>query len=79
MLSRVMGRVGDMDNKTTFAMLALLVWMITFCVLVVSALQASCFFLHETYHKKLLLTALVNLVCMVYFITINFTNNNGGE
>lgn len=52
-----------MNTKTTFAMLALLAWMLTFCVIVVSALQASCFFPHETYQKKLLLTSLVNMVC----------------
>jgi uncharacterized membrane protein len=61
-----------MNTKTTFTMLALLAWMVTFCVIVVSALQASCFFLHDTYQKKLLLTSLVNMVCVVYLISIRF-------
>lgn len=63
-----------MNTKTTFAMLALLAWMMTFCVIVVSALQADCFFLHDAYQKKLLLTSLVNMVCVVYLISITFTN-----
>ncbi|WGH49598.1 hypothetical protein [Alishewanella phage vB_AspM_Slicko01] len=59
-----------MSTKTAFAILALLAWMMTFCVIVVSALQANCFFLHDTYQQKLLVVALINMICVVWFICI---------
>ncbi|WGH49791.1 hypothetical protein [Alishewanella phage vB_AspM_Slickus01] len=59
-----------MSTKTAFAMLALLAWMMTFCVIVLSALRANCFFLHDTYQQRLLIFALINMVCVVWLICI---------
>ena len=65
-----------MDTRTSFALLVLMSWVITFVVLVVSALKADCFFLHP---EKLLVTALVNTVCVVYFISMQIRQAAKGE
>lgn len=61
-----------MSTKLTFAMLALLSWLMTFVVLLTTAMHADCSFTHQDFQQKILLTGLVNLVCVVFFISSSF-------
>lgn len=61
-----------MSTKLCFAMLALLSWMLSFVVILTSALFANCYFINEDYPTNILILGLVNIFSVVYFITINF-------
>lgn len=61
-----------------FDLVTLLIWMLSFSVLVVSALISHTLPLNDDYQRNILLAALINAICVIRFMYTCFCSCRSG-
>ena len=63
-----------------FDLVLLLLWMLSFSVLVVCALLSHTLPLNDDYQRNILIAALINAICVIRFMSIGLCRpRNGGD